>query len=91
MFILASRSPRRQQLLKLLIDDFEIIVPNIDENISVGIASDTAKTISKFKAYKVFASFPKDTVLACDTIVVIEGELLGKPKTQKTRGACYAC
>lgn len=82
MFILASRSPRRQQLLKLLIDDFQIIIPDIDENIPVGIASDTAKTISKFKAYKIFAAYPEATVLACDTIVVIDGELLGKPRDE---------
>ncbi len=80
MFILASRSPRRQQLLKLLIDNFDIIIPDINENIPVSIPSDTAKTISKFKAYKIFATHPEATVLACDTIVVIDGELLGKPK-----------
>lgn len=80
MFILASKSPRRAELTKLLVKDFSIIVPDIDENIPVSIASDTAKIISKFKAYKIFADHPTATVLACDTIVVIEGELLGKPK-----------
>ncbi|HOA11558.1 MAG TPA: Maf family protein, partial [Bacilli bacterium] len=35
MFILASKSPRRQELFKLIIDDFAIIVPDIDENIPV--------------------------------------------------------
>ncbi len=80
MFILASKSPRRQELLKLIVKDFKIMVPDIDENMSVSIPSDTAKIISKFKAYKIFADNPTATVLACDTIVVIEGELLGKPK-----------
>ncbi|MDY0214903.1 MAG: Maf family protein [Bacilli bacterium] len=80
MFILASKSPRRQELLKLIVKDFKIMVPDIDENINVSITSDTAKIISKFKAYKIFADNPTATVLACDTIVVIEGELLGKPK-----------
>lgn len=80
MFILASKSPRRQELLKLIVKDFKIMVPDIDENINVSIPSDTAKIISKFKAYKIFADNPTATVLACDTIVVIEGELLGKPK-----------
>lgn len=80
MFILASKSPRRQELLKKLVPSFEIIVPDIDENIVVSIPSDTAKIISKFKAYKVFSSHPEATILACDTIVVIDGLLLGKPK-----------
>jgi len=80
MFILASKSPRRQELLKKIVPEFKIVVPDIDENILVSIPSDTAKIISKFKAYKIFASYPEATVLACDTIVVIDGELLGKPK-----------
>ncbi|MFA5485759.1 MAG: Maf family protein [Bacilli bacterium] len=83
MFILASKSPRRAELTKMLVKDFSIIVPDIDENILVSIPSDTAKIISKYKAYKIFADHPNDTVLACDTIVVIEGELLGKPKDEK--------
>ena len=80
MFILASKSPRRQELLKIIVPEFKIVVPDIDENILVSIPSDTAKIISKFKAYKIFAEYPEATILACDTIVVIEGELLGKPK-----------
>ncbi len=80
MFILASKSPRRQELLKLIIKDFTIIVPNIDENIPISIPSDTAKIISKFKAYHILAQYPNATVLSCDTIVIIDGELLGKPK-----------
>lgn len=80
MFILASKSPRRAELTKMLVPDFSIIVPDIDENLLVSIPSDTAKIISKYKAYKIFADHPQDTILACDTIVVIEGELLGKPK-----------
>ncbi|OQA77887.1 MAG: Septum formation protein Maf [Tenericutes bacterium ADurb.Bin239] len=80
MFILASKSPRRQELLKLIIKDFIIIVPNIDENIPISIPSDTAKIISKFKAYHILAQYPNATVLSCDTIVIIDGELLGKPK-----------
>lgn len=80
MFILASKSPRRAELTKKLVDDFIIIVPDIDENIPVSIPSDTAKIISKYKAYKIFADYPTATVLACDTIVVIDGELMGKPK-----------
>lgn len=80
MFILASKSPRRHELLKMIVPEFTIIVPNIDEDISISIPSDTAKIISKLKAYAIFQNHPGSTVLACDTIVVINGELLGKPR-----------
>ncbi|HZJ89901.1 MAG TPA: Maf family protein [Bacilli bacterium] len=80
MFILASKSPRRHELLKKLVPEFTIIVPDIDEEISTSIPSDTAKITSKFKAYAIFQNYPDATVLACDTIVVVDGELLGKPK-----------
>lgn len=80
MFILASKSPRRHELLKKLVADFKIIVPVIDEDINVSIPSDTAKIISKLKAYEIFQNNTEATVLACDTIVVIDDLLLGKPK-----------
>ncbi len=80
MFILASKSPRRHELLQQLVDKFEIIVPVIDEDINVSIPSDTAKIISKLKAYEIYQNYPHATVLACDTIVVIDDLLLGKPK-----------
>lgn len=83
MFILASKSPRRQELLKKIVPSFDIIVPNIDENILISIPSDTAKIISKLKAYKIFQAYPEATVLACDTIVVIDDLLLGKPKDKE--------
>jgi septum formation protein len=37
---------------------------------------------SKEKAYAIHAKYPNDAVLACDTIVVLDGEVLGKPKDE---------
>lgn len=81
MFILASSSPRRQALLSLLIKEFKIVVPNIDERLLNPVTSpkDLALEESRLKAYKVFSSYPHDEVLACDTIVLLGENLLEKP------------
>ncbi len=80
MFILASSSPRRQQLLSEVIDEFMIIDPKIDELGIRAQASALPQEISKIKAYAVFQQHPEATVLACDTIVYFSGHQLGKPK-----------
>lgn len=82
MFILASSSPRRKQLLKKLIEDFVIISPDIDESILHLSPEDLAKEESKEKAYAIAALYPNDEILACDTIVVLNGKVLGKPKDE---------
>ena len=79
MFILASSSPRRKQLLAKIIPDFEILVPEIDESLLHIPAADLPAQESKAKAYAIAASHPDDEILACDTIVVLDGVALGKP------------
>ena len=79
MFILASGSPRRKQLLRKLVDDFVIIVPEVDESLLHIDPKDLPAEESKAKAYAIAASHPDDEVLACDTIVVLHGRALGKP------------
>lgn len=79
MFILASSSPRRKLLLKKIVPEFVIIPPSIDESALPLEAKDLPGELSKEKAYAVFAEHPDDEVLACDTIVVLEGKVLGKP------------
>ena len=80
MFILASGSPRRKELLSKLIKDFRVIVPDIDESLLHVEAKDLPAEESKAKAYAISASFPDDEVLSCDTVVVLNGVALGKPK-----------
>ena len=80
MFILASGSPRRKQLLAKLIPEFTIIVPDVDESLLHVNPKDLPAEESKAKAYAVAASHPDDEILACDTVVVLDGEVLGKPK-----------
>lgn len=83
MFILASKSPRRQELIKKLVSDFDIIVPNIDESSVKTTIECTPLEISKLKAYKIYSNHPDDEVLACDTVVVINNTILGKPKDKE--------
>lgn len=80
MFILASSSPRRKELLKRLVSNFTVIVPKINENIKVAEKEYLPLEISKLKAYAILSLYPEDTVLASDTIVIYENEVLGKPK-----------
>ena len=79
-FILASASPRRSELLTLLGLDFDVIPGNVDEDFR---PSETPREhvlrLSEEKALFVARSHPDAWVLGADTIVVIAGEVLGKP------------
>lgn len=84
MVILASASPRRQELLSVICDDFKIEPSDIDENINSEI--DTEKIpefLARKKAEHIFNKHPYDTVIGCDTGVFIDGKILGKPKDEK--------
>lgn len=85
MLILASASPRREELLKKLVPSFKVIPAHIDERILDNVLSpkDLAKEESKTKAYDVFRRYPNDEILSCDTIVIVDGKELGKPKTKE--------
>lgn len=83
MVILASSSPRRKELLKKIFPEFGIIAPNIDERALVLPAYELPAAESKAKAKAVASSHPDDEIIACDTIVVLDGEVLGKPKDEE--------
>ena len=83
MTILASESPRRRELIKKITQDFTVIPANIDESILHIPACDLPGELSKLKAYDVFAKYPNDKVLACDTVVIIDGQILGKPHSKE--------
>ena len=80
MFILASSSPRRKELLKEIVKDFIIVSPNIDESILKLDPSKLSYEEAKTKAYAVASMYPHDEILSCDTIVILDGKALGKPK-----------
>ena len=80
--ILASKSPRRKQLLSLLNINFEAIPADIDEEINPN--NDLVKEIEKLsyqKANHIYLQNKDALVIGSDTIVKINGQVLGKPKT----------
>lgn len=81
-FILASASLRRQELLKRLIEDFEIIISDFDENqiLFSGNPETYVMTLALSKARGVQNERNMDSyILGADTIVLLEGKILGKP------------
>lgn len=77
--ILASQSPRRQELLSLFRLPFVIRVADIDETMNAGASAyDEVARLSREKAFAVSRA-EDDIVVAADTIVVCEGSVLGKP------------
>lgn len=84
-FILASASPRRQELLTKIVEDFTVIVSDFNEE-SVKFNGDVeyyVKTLAEGKAQEVASRADKDSIIvAADTIVVIDGKILGKPKSE---------
>jgi septum formation protein len=81
ILILASASPRRQELLREAGIPFEVHAANIDEKqLSGEQPLEYARRLSREKAQAVAAMYPQRYVLGADTIVVVGNEVLGKPK-----------
>lgn len=79
--ILASQSPRRKELLGQIVEDFSIEPADIDETIhEKDQPQEYVHRMAKNKAAVVSEHHPEDLVIACDTIVVADGKILGKPK-----------
>lgn len=80
--VLASSSPRRRELLAAAGFEFEIAEPDIDEIAGPGEAPEAqARRLALEKAQAVAARFPEEScVLAADTLVVVDEDVLGKPR-----------
>ena len=82
--ILASASPRRKELLSQLGLDFTIAIPHVDEKTRQGEhPEDFCRRISMEKAAIIRQDYPDALIIAADTIVVIDGKILGKPHEEK--------
>ena len=78
--ILASKSPRRQELIRNITEDFEVIVSPVEEVLPAGVAPEDAPVyLSSLKARAVAAEHPDRLVIGADTVVILDGEVLGKP------------
>ena len=82
--VLASASPRRRELMKLLTDDFKIIPADIDESAEGCGAFEAAEMIARRKCMCIAEKLDGNAVvIGCDTVVISpEGELMGKPRDE---------
>ena len=83
MLVLASASPRRQELLRNAGIPFTVSPTNIPERPQAGEKPrDCAERLAREKTFAGLAQHPGQPVLGADTIVVIDGEILGKPRDE---------
>lgn len=75
--ILASSSPRRQELLRLIVPEFQVVLPKVEED-AVAEPQDLLR-LAKKKAEAVAARYPEALVIAADTGVFRDGRAYGKP------------
>src|ERR1700675_4839292 len=81
MLVLASASPRRQELLRNAGIPFEVQPAHIpEEPLPREGARECAERLAREKALAIAQKRPTDVVLGADTVVVIDGQILGKPR-----------
>ena len=79
--ILASASPRRRELMRLITENFTAVSTDTDETLPPNIKPlDASAYLAEIKAKSARESFPDDIVIGCDTMVIIDSKILGKPK-----------
>ena len=79
--ILASASPRRRELLALIGIAYEVRPADIDESLRPGETPvGHSERLARSKAHTIAEHEPHAVVIAADTIVVLDGDILGKPK-----------
>lgn len=79
--VLASQSPRRKELLEVLGLPFSIVLPDVDESPREGESPETyVVRVARDKALNVASRVRESVVLSADTVVTIDGEILGKPR-----------
>jgi septum formation protein len=80
VFLLASNSPRRRELLVEAGFDFEVFVPQVAERVDVDLTLRELTSLNAVrKAMAAARAHPKKIVLAADTLVAIDNQILGKP------------
>jgi septum formation protein len=77
--VLASASPRRRELLRGIWPEFEVIPSDVDETLDAGPVADAVESLALRKGRAVASRIGAGMVLAADTVVVIDGLVLGKP------------
>ncbi len=79
--ILASASPRRQELLGFIVPEFSVVPSSVDEIVPDGMSPVKQPLyLSQLKACDIAKQYPDDTVIGSDTAVILGNIVLGKPK-----------
>src|SRR5574344_20326 len=86
--ILASSSPRRQEILKMLGIPYQVMMPNIDETVTAALnADDVSELFAREKTAAVIKAMPAGReilwVLGADTVIVYNNTVYGKPKDEQ--------
>ena len=82
MIILASKSPRRKELMEYVAQDFVIESAEVDESYDESLTPDkVVEYLSYIKAMPL--NNGKDIVIGADTVVSVDGRILGKPKDEQ--------
>ena len=83
MIVLASKSPRRKEILKALGYDFMVCPALKDEVFDLSLGLDEAlKKVAESKAKEVRESYVDSIIISADTIVCLDDKILGKPKSE---------
>jgi septum formation protein len=83
--ILGSSSPRRREILSYFSLPFRCETPDVDESATPFLGDPKAyvTTLALEKAHNLHAKFPGSACLTADTVVFVDGKILGKPKDKK--------
>lgn len=86
--ILASGSPRRREILSMITEDFIVIKPQREEVTDPTLSpTRQVQELARQKAREVFENRPHATVVGSDTVVELDGVILGKPKDHSDAAA----
>ena len=82
--LLASASPRRREILENLGFEFEVLPSNVDESeVPWDDPVESAKLLAEIKGIDAQKTRPRKTIIAADTIVLCEGQVMGKPESSE--------
>lgn len=82
--VLASASPRRQELIRKVFDNVLVKVSSVDENVPDEVSAvKVPEVLAVRKALSVASAVADLPVIGCDTLVIADGRILSKPKDEK--------
>lgn len=81
--ILASGSPRRRELLTQIGVSFEVHKAEGEERVTADVPQEVVRELSMQKACEVAGKVPGDLYIGADTVVAVDGQILGKPKDEE--------